>query len=81
MKFNHLVKHDGVYYPIGTDVPIGIDKTEEKIPFSEKGYKKTDINRMSVAELKNFATNIGVEVTEESTGTALKELIIKELNL
>ena len=22
MKFPYLVKHDGVYYPIGTDVPI-----------------------------------------------------------
>ena len=22
MKFGHLVKHDGVYYPAGTEVPI-----------------------------------------------------------
>lgn len=31
MKFDHEVKHDGVYYPAGTDVPIET-KGGEKIP-------------------------------------------------
>lgn len=40
MKFNHLVKHNGVYYPAGTEVPVGevkpvqnkeVEKPQEKV--------------------------------------------------
>lgn len=33
MKFNHAVKHDGVFYPAGAEVPVGnAPKVEEKKP-------------------------------------------------
>ena len=36
---------------------------------------------MSVADLKELAKSLGLEVTEESTGKALKEQILEKLGL
>ena len=48
---------------------------------SEKKYTKSEIQRMSTADLKALAPNLGIEVTEESTGAKLKEEIIAKLGL
>ena len=49
--------------------------------YSEKKYTKSEIQRMSTADLKALAPNLGIEVTEESTGAKLKEEIIAKLDL
>lgn len=46
-----------------------------------KKYSKSDITRMSTADLKTLAPTLGIEVTEESTGAKLKEEIIAKLGL
>ena len=46
-----------------------------------KQYSKSDISRMSTADLKTLAPTLGIEVTEESTGAKLKEEIIAKLGL
>lgn len=46
-----------------------------------KNYSKSDISRMSTADLKELAPTLGIEVTEESTGAKLKEEIIAKLGL
>lgn len=48
---------------------------------SEKKYTKSEIQRMSTADLKALAPTLGIEVTEESTGAKLKEEIIAKLGL
>lgn len=48
---------------------------------SDKQYSKSEIQHMSTADLKALAAEIGIEVTEESTGKALKEEIIAKLGL
>lgn len=48
---------------------------------TEKQYTKSDISRMSTADLKTLAPTLGIEVTEESTGAKLKEEIIGKLGL
>lgn len=48
---------------------------------TEKQYSKSDISRMSTADLKQLAPTLGIEVTEESTGAKLKEEIIAKLGL
>lgn len=79
MKFNHLVKYNGKYYPAGTDVPVGETLViEEK---KELKYTKTDINRMSTAELKELALANGVENAEEMTGAELKKCLISAFGL
>ena len=48
---------------------------------TEKQYSKSEIQRMSTADLKTLAPTLGIEVTEESTGAKLKEEIIEKLGL
>lgn len=79
MKFNHLVKYNGKYYPAGTDVPVGETFViEEK---KEPKYTKTDINRMSIAELKELSLANGVKNAEEMTGAELKKCLISAFGL
>ena len=62
-----------------------IKKRGAKTPLSsvEKtvSYKKTEINRMPIAELKEVAFKNNIEVAEGTTGTELKKAIIDKLNL
>lgn len=46
-----------------------------------KQYSRSEIARMSTADLKEVAISLGLEVTEESTGKILKEQIIEKLGL
>ena len=78
MKYGYTVKKDGILYPAGADVPAGT-KEEDKV--DEKQYSKSEIQRMSTADLKMLAPTLGIEVTEESTGAKLKEEIIAKLGL
>ena len=50
------------------------------MPF-EKAHTKTEINRMSVDDLKALAAENAVPGYEDMTGTALKEYFINTLNL
>ena len=56
-------------------------ETPAKNEDEHKRPTKTEVSRMSVDELKTYAPTIGIEVTEESTGTKLKEQIIAKLGL
>ena len=47
----------------------------------EKQYSRSEISRMSTADLKALAPTLGIEVTDESTGAKLKEEIIAKLGL
>ena len=59
---------------VEVDIPVD-DKADAK------EYKKSDIQRMNVENLKALATELGIEVTDESTGAKLKEEIIAKLGL
>lgn len=48
---------------------------------SEKNYTKTDINRMTTAELQNLALEYGIENADEMTGGELKRLLIAKFSL
>lgn len=55
-----------------------VEKEREELPTD---YTKSEILRMKTEDLKVLATELGLEVTEESTGKALKEDIIAKLDL
>ena len=80
MIFEHQVKYNGVYYPAGTSVPVGVKPVEDKKPVEEK-YTKTDINRMAAAELKELAGKQGIEGAEDMTGAELKKALIEHYGL
>ena len=93
MKFDHMVKYNGVYYSAGEDVPNEEKKVgaeNNPLPFSdkeitfetlpeEKKYTKSEINGMSKADLQSLALENGVNNAMGMTGTELKALLIKML--
>lgn len=76
MKYPYIVNKNGVWYPAGDEVPTG-----DTVKKEEETYSKSEISRMSTADLKTLASTLGIEVTEESTGAKLKEEIIAKLGL
>ena len=56
-------------------------KAEKPEENAVKQYSKSDISRMSTADLKTLAPTLEIEVTEESTGAKLKEEIVAKLGL
>ena len=87
MKFPYLVKHDGVYYPIGTDVPIetsgegvkapAVDvsgKVEEEtveLPFSSK-YSEKDLD-VPIQILRKMCKENGIKMTNKDNADSLRE--------
>lgn len=54
---------------------------EEKEVSEEKIYTKTEIKRMSTAELKKLAASLGIEKADTYTGADLKNILIEKLGL
>lgn len=94
MKYDHMVKINGRYYTAGEDVPEHTASTEGEVslPLSdyditfeerpeEKRYTRTDINRMSKAELQEVAMRAGVENAYSMTGSELKEYLLSVFGL
>lgn len=50
-------------------------------PREPKTHTKTEINRMSTAELKNFASEQGIDNAEGMTGAELKKVLIEKFGL
>lgn len=84
-KYPFIVNKNGVWYPAGAEVPEGAKTLknnidDEKVD-TEVQYTKTDINRMSTAELKEIAKKHGIKNAENMTGADLKVELIKKLRL
>lgn len=90
MKFGHLVKHDGVYYPAGTEVPITeaeyygrvtppvVDvsgkDTDEKEVKTTKKYSESNLPT-NYMKIKQLAKSEGMNVGKNTS----KEELIKFL--
>lgn len=48
---------------------------------NNKTYTKTEINRMSTADLKSFAAEQGIKDADSRSGSELKKLLIEKLGL
>lgn len=87
MKYDHMVKKNGVYYATGEEVPENEEMTVDgnSPSFSdiseEKPYTKTEIQRMSVDSLRILAKEIGVNNPEEISGSEIKKLLINYFGL
>lgn len=69
-----------------------IKLVEEELPFSDNGieleedsaekrYTKSEINRMSTAELQNLAAAEGIENAFETSGSKLKDILAEYFGL
>ena len=93
-KYPYIVNKNGIWYPAGAEVPEGTkpiaeDKKEDDFskhmnpPKENDGfnYTKTEINRMSTAELKEVAKANGIKNAEDITGGELKKILIEKFEL
>lgn len=89
MVYDYLVKHNGIIYEPGMNVP-GSDTTVKQKEVAEPKkvegtvanlYKKTEIMRMSNDNLKALATRLGIEYTDETSGNQLKKEILAKLGI
>lgn len=80
-KYPYIVNKNGIWYPSGTEVPEGAFILKEDEKKETKEYTKTEINRMSTAELQQLAKSEGIENTENITGGELKKILIKKFEL
>ena len=79
MKYPYIVGKNGVWYPAGTEVPE--DNPNTKTENGQNQYTKTEINRMSTAELQALALENGVDGSNEMTGAELKKVLIEKFGL
>ena len=84
MEYPYIVNKNGVWYPAGADVPEDTspsttDNLTEK--FVNNGHTKTEINRMSTAELQELALENGIGGADEMTGAELKKVLIEKFGL
>ena len=87
MKYGHLVKHNGILYKAGEEVPVeNFQETpaESGKPEDEKKQEPTkgfldveDLKKYEPEALKALAKELGVEFTDETTHEALAELCSK----
>lgn len=85
MLAKNIIKMNGKWYKAGEEVPDflpGHELSAEETQMSEVfEYKKTDINRMSTADLKELAREHEVSNVDDMTGQDLKEYFITRFNL
>ena len=74
MVYEYKVKHKGKWYLPVEEIP---EETEQPT----QPYTKTDISRMSTADLQSLATAQGIENAKELSGAELKKLLIEKFGL
>lgn len=81
MKFDYKVKYKGKWYLPGEEIPEETKTVvKEEVP-ETTGYTKTEINRMSTADLQKLAAEQGVAGAEEISGAELKKILIEKFGL
>ena len=84
MVYECKTKYKGKWYMPGEEAP------EEKPPVPSDfmnppknpiTYTKTEINRMSTADLQKLATEHGIENAQATSRAELKEILIAKFNL
>ena len=73
MLAKNIIKMNGKWYKAGDEIPDIV--LGEK---SSGGYTKTEINRMSTADLQALAAEHGIEGAEEISGAELKRILIEQ---
>ena len=84
MVGTHSVKINGVWYRPGEEIK-GRAEDKNTSAFSNymnpPEYTKTEISRMSTADLKKLAKELDIEEADTYTGADLKKLLVDKLGL
>ena len=85
MKFDYLVKHDGVYYPAGTEVPINetngggtkastVDVSGKVEPEKVRKFTEEDLD-LPYMKLKSLASKEGIKLDKSAKAEEIKEAL------
>lgn len=77
MIAQNTMKMNGKWYKAGEEILPAKQQTESK----QNQYTKTEINRMSTAELQSLALENGIDGADEMTGADLKKVLIEKFGL
>ena len=77
MIAQNTMKMNGKWYKAGEEISLAKPQAEVK----QNQYTKTEINRMSTAELQTLALENGVDGSDEMTGAELKKVLIEKFGL
>lgn len=77
MITQNTMKINGKWYKAGEEISLAEPQTEAK----PNQYTKTEINRMSTAELQSLALENNIDGADEMTGAELKKVLIEKFGL
>ena len=77
MIAQNTMKMNGKWYKAGEEISLAKPQEEVK----QNQYTKTEINRMSTAELQDLALENDIEGANEMTGAELKKVLIEKFGL
>lgn len=77
MIAQNTMKMNGKWYKAGEEISLAKQQAEVK----QNQYTKTEINRMSTAELQTLAIENGIDGADEMTGADLKKVLIEHFKL
>ena len=77
MIAQNTMKINGKWYKAGEEISLAKPQEEVK----QNQYTKTEINRMSTAELQTLALENGIDGSNEMTGAELKKVLIEKFGL
>ena len=77
MIAQNTMKINGKWYKAGEEISLAKPQAEAK----QNQYTKTEINRMSTAELQVLAIENGINGADEMTGADLKKVLIEHFKL
>lgn len=77
MIAQNTMKINGKWYKAGEEISLAKPQAEAK----QNQYTKTEINRMSTAELQTLALENGINGSDEMTGSELKKVLIEKFGL
>ena len=77
MIAQNTMKMNGKWYKAGEEISLAKPQAEAK----QNQYTKTEINRMSTAELQALALENDIDGADEMTGAELKKVLIEKFGL
>ena len=77
MIAQNTMKMHGKWYKAGEEISLAEPQEET----GNSQYTKTEINRMSTAELQTLATENGIDGADSMTGADLKKVLIEKFGL
>lgn len=83
MIATHNIKIGGRWYKAGEEIDSPADSMSQEANYGskEKKFTKTEIHQMPVKELRELATEYGIENAEMMNGSEIKKIILNYLEM